>query len=292
MRELGSSEKQEVQVAWGPASVVLVTHVFGIGGPIIYGLYHGFTWAAAAVGLTFLLLGTASVSQGYHRLFSHGTYEAHWLLRLFYAAFGAATLEGSVLKWAGFHRNHHRYSDTDAEPHNIKRGFWWAHIGWVLFEVPGKELGGNIDDLKKDPILQSQDRWYVIWFALFGVLAPLGMGWLLGDAWGGLTIGSFLRIIVFHHISWCINSAAHTFGSQPYSKKTTAKDCWWMALLTMGEGYHNFHHTFSFDYRNGVRWHNFDPSKWTIFLLSKVGLTKNLMRATPEAIRSAASENS
>lgn len=280
-----------MKISWEAAIVVLVSHLAGIAGTILYGIYHGFTWATAIVGVVFLLLGTASVSQGYHRLFSHGTYEAHWLIRLFYAAFGAATFEGSVLKWCGFHRNHHLYSDTDLEPHNIKRGFWWAHIGWVLFRIPGKEMFGNVDDLRKDPILRHQDRWYALWAVVFGVVAPWGLGYVLGDPWGGLVIGSFLRIVLFHHITWGINSAAHTFGTQPYLKSTTARDCWWMALLTMGEGYHNFHHAFSFDYRNGVRWHNFDPSKWIIFGLSKVGLTRNLMRAPKETVDQALAQN-
>lgn len=280
-----------MKIAWGPFLVVLVTHILGIAGPIVYGIYHGFTWAAAVVGLVFLALTTFSVSAGYHRLFTHASYEAHWILRLFFAMFGAASVEGSVLKWSSMHRKHHSDSDTENDPHNIKRGFWWAHIGWVIFTDPSKEIFGNVDDLKKDPILRNQDRFYVIWMVITAVLMPLGLGYLLGDPWGGLVIGGFLRIIVFHHITWCINSVAHTFGRKPYSKQTTATDFLPMALLTMGEGYHNFHHTFAFDYRNGVRKTAYDPTKWIVFLLSKVGLTKKLVRASDEAILQALAES-
>lgn len=280
-----------MKIAWGPLLVVLVTHILGIAGPIVYGVYHGFTWAAVIVGLVFLALTTFSVSGGYHRLFTHASYEAHWTLRLFYAIFGAASVEGSVLKWAAMHRKHHQATDTPDDPHNIKQGFLWAHVGWVILTDPSKNIEGNVDDLKRDPILRNQDRFYAIWMVVAGALMPLGLGYLLGDPWGGLVIGGFLRIIVFHHITWCINSAAHTFGTKPYLKETTARDSIIMALLTMGEGYHNFHHAFAFDYRNGVRWNAFDPTKWIVFMLSKVRITKNLIRTPEENILQALAQN-
>lgn len=279
------------RISWVQTSIVLFTHAVGITGSILYGIHHGFTWTAVGIALAFFVLGAFSISGGYHRLFSHGAYQAHWTLRLFYAIFGAAALEGSVLVWSGIHRKHHLHTDTDEDPHNVKRSFWWAHVGWVMFTDPGKNIQGNVDDLRQDPILRFQDRYYIFFAVIFGILAPWGLGYLLGDHWGGLLVGGFLRIIVFHHITWFINSAAHTFGTQPYSKATTARDSVMMALLTMGEGYHNYHHAFAFDYRNGVRRLAFDPSKWMIFLLSKIGITYNLIRAQEESILRALAEN-
>lgn len=280
-----------MKISWVPFLIVVSTHIAAITLPIYYGMTHGFTWAAIGIGVLFMLLGTFSISAGYHRLFAHGTYQAHWLVRLVVCMFGAAALEGSAIVWAGIHRKHHLHTDTEEDPHNIKRSFWWAHVGWVMFTPPEKDIQGNVDDLRKDPILQLQDRFYIVWALLFGVAAPVALGWALGDWLGGLAIGAALRIVVFHHITWFINSAAHTFGTKPFDKDITARDSWVMALLTMGEGYHNYHHAFAYDYRNGVRWWAFDPSKWTIFILSKVGLAKDLVRATDDQVQQALANN-
>lgn len=266
------------KVAWGPTIFVIVTHVAAIAGPILYGIYHGFTWTAGIIGLVFLALTTFSVSAGYHRLFSHGTYEAHWLLRTFLMFFGAASFEGSVFKWASLHRRHHIGADTEDDPHNISRGFFYAHMGWVIFGYTPTTIEPNIDDLKKDPILRFQDRYYALVAIVSGVLLPWAVGYAFGDPWGGLVIGSFLRIVFFHHVTWCINSVAHTFGSTPYDNKITARNNLILAWFTMGEGYHNFHHVFPFDYRNGPQVYNWDVTKWAVYLMSFVGLSKNLIR--------------
>ena len=172
-------------------------------------------------------------------------------------------------------------TDTEDDPHNIKRGFFWAHMGWVLSNYVPTKIKPNIEDIECDPILKFQERFYVPLAIFSGVLLPVGIGWLVGDPWGGLVIGSFLRIVVFHHVSWFINSMAHSLGSRPYLEEVTARDSFVTALLTLGEGYHNYHHAFPWDYRNGVALFSYDPTKWGIFLLSQVGLAKKLMRAPP-----------
>lgn len=282
------SQAKSTGIAWGPTLFVVVSHIAAIAGPLIYGAYHGFTLSAIVIGAVFLFLSAFATSAGYHRLFSHGAYEAHWLFRLFLVCFGSGTFEGSVFKWAALHRRHHIASDTDEDPHDIRRGFWWAHMGWVLSKYVPTTIKSDIDDLRRDPLLRAQDRFYILFAVGFGVLFPFGLGWLCGDPWGGLVIGSFLRIVVFHHITWLINSMAHTVGSRPYSKKTSARDSVVMALLTMGEGYHNYHHTFPWDYRNGVSLASYDPTKWLIYILNWVCLTKNLIRAPKDAVAKAA----
>jgi stearoyl-CoA desaturase (delta-9 desaturase) len=272
------------KIAVGPTLFVIVSHLAAVAGPILYGIYHGFTWIAGAIALAFLVLTTFSVSAGYHRLFTHGAYEAHWLLRLFLAFFGAAAFEGSVFKWVTMHRQHHQGVDTDDDPHDIKKGFWWAHIGWVVFGFGASRIEPNIDDLKKDPILRFQDRYYAAVAILSGVLLPWAVGGYFGDPWGGLCIGSFLRMVFFHHVTWFINSWAHTFGSRPYDRTITARNSFPLALLTMGEGYHNFHHVFPYDYRNGPRALDWDVTKWIVYLMSFVGLSRNLVRADQAAI--------
>lgn len=278
------------KIVWEQALFVLVSHIAAIAGTILYSVYHGWTWTAGGIALAFLILTTFSISAGYHRLFTHGAYQAHGLLRTFFAFFGAAAFEGSAFRWVEMHRQHHAGSDTEDDPHNIKKGFWWAHMGWVIFGYDSKVVP-NIDDLKADPILRFQDRFYILVAVFSGVLLPWGVGYLLHDPWGGLVIGSFLRMVFFHHITWFINSAAHTFGSRPYDSTITARNSLLLALFTMGEGYHNFHHVFPFDYRNGVRWYHWDVTKWAVYALSFTGLTKNLTRTERGIIEATVRKN-
>lgn len=260
---------------------LLGTLLIALVGTPWYIISHGLGWPET---LTFLGIWFAvglSVTAGYHRLFAHKTYQAAWPVRLFFLVFGAASLENSVLNWAADHRVHHTHVDEERDPYNITKGFWWAHIGWIFFEneAPSQTV---VRDLLEDPLVVWQDRWYhVVGLGIaFGV--PLLVGLLTGNVLGCLLIGGVLRVVVSHHTTFFINSLCHMIGRQPYSKEHSARDSGIMAVLAFGEGYHNYHHSFPFDYRNGVKAWQFDPAKWTIYLLSKVGLTRDLRRA-PEA---------
>jgi stearoyl-CoA desaturase (delta-9 desaturase) len=248
----------------------------------------GTPWYILRVGLgwpetiTFLVLWLGvgvSVTAGYHRLFAHKTYQARWPVRLFFLIVGAAALENSVLNWAADHRVHHSHTDHDRDPYNIQKGFWWAHIGWIFFSAP-RPSPNVVRDLLEDPLVRWQDRW-CRWLGVgiaFGV--PLAVGLATGRVLGCLLIGGVLRIVASHHSTFFINSLCHMIGRQPYSREHSARDSSVMALLALGEGYHNFHHAFPFDYRNGIKpWH-FDPAKWLIWALSKLGLARNLRRAS------------
>jgi stearoyl-CoA desaturase (delta-9 desaturase) len=250
----------------------------------------GTPWYVAKVGLgwpevvTFFVLWVftgLSVTAGYHRLFAHKTYQAAWPVRLFFLVFGAGALENSILFWAADHRVHHAHVDEERDPYNIKKGFWWAHMGWIFFEneEPPRSV---VRDLEEDPLVRWQDRYYALigLSVAFGI--PLIVGLLTGRVLGCLLIGGVLRVVVSHHGTFFINSLCHMVGRRPYSREHSARDSPIMAVLAFGEGYHNYHHSFPFDYRNGVKVWQFDPAKWTIFLLSKLGLARDLRRA-PEA---------
>src|ERR1043165_1388483 len=270
-------------ICWPIASFIVGAHIAAAIGTYFYATLHGFTLQAIIIGIVFLWLTTFGISGGYHRLFAHGTYDAHPLLRLFYLLFGAASFEASALKWASDHRRHHAYIDEDGDPYNIKRGFWWAHMGWILMKDPASTGITKVGDLERDPMIRLQHQYYgPIAFAM-GLGLPLGLGFLFGDPWGGLIIGGFLRLAFFYQATFCINSVAHILGTQPYSDEDSSRDCIITALLTMGEGYHNSHHTFPADYRNGPGTFEYDPSKWILFGFSHVGLAKNLLR-TPEPV--------
>jgi stearoyl-CoA desaturase (Delta-9 desaturase) len=225
----------------------------------------------------------AGAVQPRHRLFSHRTYQASAWLKLALLLFGAAAVQNSALRWVNDHRVHHSKVDRDEDPYNIQRGFLWAHIGWVLYREPG-QVFRRVRDLQADPLVMWQHRHYVPLAILVGGIVPMAIGALWGDPWGALLIAGFLRLVLQYHATFATNSLAHTLGSRPYDRSTSARDSSLTALFTFGEGYHNFHHRFENDYRNGVRpWH-FDPTKWVIFGLSLVGAAQNLHRAAPEKI--------
>lgn len=252
-----------------------------------YGVVHGYS-AAAWISFAMLLAATGlSISAGYHRLWAHRTYDAHWSVRLVLMFFGAMALESSILTWASGHRNHHRFIDDNLrDPYSARRGFWFSHIGWMLKDYPsGKRNDSNIKDIVRDPIARFQDRHYVPLVLLTNIGVPLAIGYMAGDVWGVFLLGGLLRLVVNHHATFFINSLAHLWGTRPYTDKNTARDNGFLALLTYGEGYHNFHHCYAADYRNGVRWWQWDPAKWLIFTFAKLGLAHNLKRVPAVTIQ-------
>jgi len=243
---------------------------------MIYG-YPASAWVAFAVLWT---LNGMSITTGYHRLWSHRTFQARWPVRLLLAVFGGMALQNSIYVWAARHRIHHRHvDDLERDPHSIRRSFWHAHIGWMLREWPSSEVDfSTVRDLENDPIVMWQHRnyWKLVWTTNLGI--PLLLGWLAGDIVGMLLLAGVLRLVVSHHFTFFINSLAHTWGRRPYSEDNTAVDNGLIALLTWGEGYHNYHHAFQADYRNGIRWWQYDPSKWLINVLAWVGLVHSRKR--------------
>jgi stearoyl-CoA desaturase (delta-9 desaturase) len=257
-------------------------------------LYHfGLDWFQVALFFAMLLACGFSITIGYHRLFSHITFRARWPIRLFTLVFGAAAFENSVLMWASEHRRHHKHVDHGDDPYNIAKGFFHAHIGWLIFKLNPDQPYDNVADLQKDKLVCWQDR-YVQWIA---VLVSFGLPPLLGFLWNGWrgALGAFLiagvaRIVILQHCTFLINSACHAVGRQPYSTRCTARDSLFLAFLTFGEGYHNYHHEFQHDYRNGVKPWQFDPTKWIIWTLSKLGLARDLRRVPAAIIRTAQQE--
>jgi stearoyl-CoA desaturase (delta-9 desaturase) len=276
-------ENEKAPINWPVTLVLGGTFLAAITIIPWYGVVHGFSGWAWAFFAIFTVATGIGIGSGYHRLWSHRAYEAHWIMRLFLAIVGGMALQNSILVWCIRHRFHHRYVDSnEKDPYSIGRGFWFAHIGWMLKDYKSGELDWSVvPDLQRDPIVAWQHKYYWPLVIAANVGLPLLLGWMVGDIVGVFLLAGILRLVVSHHVTFFINSLAHMWGSRPYTDENTARDNWFLAIVTYGEGYHNFHHLFQSDYRNGVRWWQYDINKWFIAVCSWVGLAKNLKR-TPD----------
>ena len=276
-------------INWLGASVLVSTPLIALIAIPWYAMYHDFSTAAWVLMAVFLYMNGLGITAGYHRLWAHKAYDAHWSIQILLMLWGTAAIQNSILNWASGHRVHHRFvDDVDKDPYSAKRGFWFSHMGWMLRNYPSSQLDySNSPDLLKNKIVMFQHNHYLALVLLMNLAVPMLVGYLIGDFWGGVLLVGLLRLVLSHHFTFFINSLAHMWGKQPYTDENSARDNFWLALLTYGEGYHNFHHIFQYDYRNGVKWWQFDPTKWLILALSWVGLTSNLKRIPDFTIRKA-----
>jgi stearoyl-CoA desaturase (delta-9 desaturase) len=241
------------------------------------------TWPTLVLGSVLYCCSGLSITAGYHRLFAHRSYRCASAVRLCYLLFGAAAVQNSALTWVSDHRRHHAETDRDDDPYDARQGLWWSHIGWVLHDDPARDYS-NVRDLADDRLVAWQHRFYGLIAVIMAGGVPSLIAWSWGDPPGGLLWGGCIRVVAQYHSAFAINSIAHRYGRRPYSRTTSARDNVLVAFVTLGEGYHNFHHRFPSDYRNGVRWFDFDPTKWVIRALAAAGVASGLRRASPDAI--------
>ncbi len=240
-------------------------------------------WPTAALAVTWLLCSGLSITGGYHRLFAHRSYRCSRTVAAFYLLFGAAAVQNSALTWASAHRRHHAHTDHDEDPYDARRGLWWSHIGWLLHPRSVRDCS-NVPDLARDRLVEWQHRLYTPLAIGMAGAVPVLIASVWHDPLGGFLWAGCMRLVVQYHGTFAINSVAHRFGSRPYSTATSARDNPLLAVLTLGEGYHNFHHCFPSDYRNGVRRLDIDATKWFIRALALAGLASDLKRASPQAV--------
>ena len=252
-----------------------------------YAYFFDYTWVDWAMfGLLYVMTGLG-ITVGYHRLLAHRSFDCpNWVKGCLLVAGGWA-LENSALTWAAAHIRHHAWCDQEADPYNAQRGFWYSHVGWIFFKDPYANDKRSMSRLLQDPLVLWQHRYYAP-LVLSGLFLPFVVGYLYNGWVGGL--GCFLlagvgRTFFVLNSTFCINSICHLWGRQPHTRADSSRDSWVVSLLTFGEGYHNYHHAHQRDFRNGPRWYNFDPSKWVIFGLSKIGAAWNLCRVQPERTR-------
>jgi fatty-acid desaturase len=232
-----------------------------------------FTWQNLFIALAlFAVTGCFGITLGFHRLFSHRSFKTYRPVAWFLALCGTLAFQGGILGWVARHRMHHAMTDTDEDPHNARRGFWYSHIGWLLRFDPkfdeDRKLKAYARDIDRDPVLRFLSQTWVVAAVqivlLIAFLATMGIGTALWAV--------FMRLFIGYHSTWLVNSAAHKFGYRTYVTDEDSKNCWWVALLTFGEGWHNNHHYDQKAARAGRKPWEFDPTYGIIKMMQSVGL--------------------
>lgn len=234
-----------------------------------------FSWPA--VGLMVFLhwvTGGLGITMGWHRLVTHRSFQTPKWLEYFLVFCGTLSMQGGPIWWVGLHRHHHLYSDHDVDHHDSGKGFWWSHMGWMLYEVPAEqEISRFTKDIADDPFYQFLDKYF---FAIQVVFA--GLLYLIGGL-PFLFWGVFVRLVLVYHTTWFVNSATHKFGYRTYDSGDRSTNCWWVALLTYGEGWHNNHHAYQYSARHGLKWWEIDMTWMMIRLLQMLGLAHKVKLA-------------
>ncbi|MDJ0534314.1 MAG: fatty acid desaturase [Xenococcaceae cyanobacterium MO_207.B15] len=245
---------------------VAIVHLGSLFAPLTFswqllGITVFIHWLTCGLGITL----------GFHRLISHHSFKTPKWVEYILATLGTLALQGSPIDWAGIHRLHHKYSDTVQDPHNSKKGFWWSHISWILHYPPCEEKIRKVTgDLNNDPYYEFLHRFWVPLQILLSVFLYLFAGW------SGVVWGVFVRLVLSYHSTWFVNSATHKFGYRNFDCQDSSVNCWWVAILTYGEGWHNNHHAHPHSARHGLKWWEIDLTWIAIQTLKVLGLASNI----------------
>lgn len=259
----------------------VVVHVLALVG-CVYS-YVFFSGKTIVLAVTLFFLCHLSIRMGVHALYSHGSYKARLPLEIVLNLLFSGTFQNSILWWAGFHRRHHAVSDTEQDPYTVRHGFWWAHCGWLMHSR--EEVPHEARRLAKNKVLLFQQKYHLHLGVVVGLALPACIAAIWGDLLGGFLVAGFTRLMFQYHCTWVINSVAHRYGGWRYSPHITARTCWLVCAITVGEWNHERHHFAEDDYRLGnTRWYDPDPGKWLIWSLQWVGLTYDLKRVSDEEL--------
>uniref|UniRef100_A0A1B0B3V7 Fatty acid desaturase domain-containing protein n=1 Tax=Glossina palpalis gambiensis TaxID=67801 RepID=A0A1B0B3V7_9MUSC len=287
--QLKKAEKREFKLVWRNIILLSLVHLVGLYGVYLF-LFHA-KWPTRLFTIILYWMGTVAATAGAHRLWSHRSYKAKWPLRALLVFFNLTTFHFSCFHWARDHRVHHKYADTDDDPHNSSRGFFFAHVGWLLIEKPsnvvarGKSL--DLSDLYADRILMFEHKYYFKLVTLLGFVLPTIIPMYM---WNESFINTFcvavvLRLAIVLNAQWSINSVAHMFGTRPYDKNINPTQTVGVSIVCLGEGWHNYHHAFPWDYR-AAEWGGSSLNLAAAFIefFAKIGWAYDLKTVSPEMI--------
>jgi stearoyl-CoA desaturase (delta-9 desaturase) len=281
-------------INWFVTAILVGLPIFVALGVTLYCIVYGCGWKEAILGIVTYYMANISVGIGLHRLWAHGSYKTNKVVEFILMMISAGTLQGPVLGWASHHKRHHAYADTDRDPHTpVKyesklKGFFWSHIGWMLVgDIAAENVDkGTMSTLGRSKMLRWQLNNYGAVATFMNVVPPMISGWMV---FGEITFQSTFAGLFFagagralqQQMTFCVNSVCHMIGTKKYANDSSC-DIWWLFFLLLGENWHNFHHAFGRDYRNGHKWYHADVHKWIIYMMSKVGLARDLV-ITPNA---------
>jgi stearoyl-CoA desaturase (Delta-9 desaturase) len=245
----------------------------------------------------FYVITAVGITLGFHRMFTHRSFESSRAFRALIAGAGSMAVQGSVITWVADHRKHHAFTDQDGDPHSphgfgpgVKgaiQGLWHAHVGWLFETVGMAERERFVPDLVKDPLMQRMDKLFLP-IVIAGFLVPFGLGWWIGGGIGvGLTTllwAGFVRVLLLHHVTWSINSVCHFFGRRRFDVEDESRNVFWLAPFSMGEAWHHNHHAFPTSAFHGLTLSErlADPTGLLISALEKTGVIWNVVRISPE----------
>ncbi len=269
---VATSEK--LKLDWGIVAYMAVLHL----GALTALLPGTFSWSAVGIML-FLhwVTGCLGITLGFHRLVTHRSFQTPKWLEYFFILCGTLSCEGGPIDWIGMHRLHHLHSDKIRDPHDSTKGFWWSHMGWMLYHIPIRsEVPRFTRDINTDPVYRFFNQYFIL------IQVALGLALYAMGGWSFVVWGIFVRIVAVFHCTWLVNSASHMFGYQSHESDDRSRNCWWVALLTYGEGWHNNHHAFQHSARHGLGKWEIDITWMIISLLQKLGLATKVKLANKE----------
>ncbi len=258
-------------IKWETAGGLLLIHL----GALAALMPRFFSWPAVCAALVLMYLtGTLGVTLCYHRTLTHRSVRLRKPLEYITAVFAALSFQGGPIEWVATHRAHHAHADKEDDPHDANRGFSWAHMNWLYLanraQVTPEERVRIAADIARDPFYRVLGRnLLTLQVALALLLFAIG-------GWPFIVWGIFARLVITYHLTWLVNSAAHTTGYQTYRTGDRSTNCWWLAILSGGEGWHNNHHAFPFSARHGLRWFEIDHTWHIVKLLQALKLADNV----------------
>lgn len=239
-------------------------------------IFTGVTWKAVILAMVLFWGRMFFITAGYHRYFAHKTYKLNRFWQFVMAFGGTMAAQKGPLWWAAHHRDHHRYSDTELDVHSPRKGFWWSHLGWILCDKYNTTNYRRISDFAAYPelVFINKHDWIGPW--------TLGVASYLIAGWPGLLIGFFGSTVLLWHCTFMVNSLAHVWGKRRYVTTDTSRNNFFIAVMTMGEGWHNNHHHYAATARQGFYWWEWDPTYYVLWVGSKLGIVKNLRKISKE----------
>ncbi len=248
--------------------------------------------------LTGYLLTAVGVTVGYHRYFTHRSFQTNRVVQIVLGVLGSMAVEGPIIPWVATHRRHHQHSDQPGDPHSphthgdsllgTLQGMLHAHCGWLLSRQTAPDIQKHAPDLLKDPVIVWLSRLFPLWAAM-GLLLPAAIGWAWSGGWTGALLGllwgGLVRVFFVHHVTWSVNSICHIWGRQRFHSRDHSRNNFLVGVLALGEGWHNNHHAFPASAKHGMRWWEIDLSYLLIRALVLLGLAREVRQPTPQRLQ-------